>query len=191
MFDHEGNFINSQKQEGIHYGVVSSIDGTLNFTFDFVDPINDPSAINKGLINKIFIPTEEQIFDILSKSGVYDVHGVKNKYSFIYYESNANNINVYGHMDYVVNGQINNAPVVLYENYLFITDTHGQKYAHNTYNFGNFLWGAGAHALGIPYFMAKIGSNLNNYLNDPFSKGQLDSKDDQLSIKLGFQWNDK
>ena len=190
-FGEDGYFINSHKQEGAHYGMVLSADETLNYTFDFVDPINDPKAIDNGLINKILSLKSEQISDVLSKSGVYNIHGVKDKYSFIYRESNANNIEGDGRMDYVINGQINNVPIVLYEDYLFITDTQGQKYAHNTYNFGNFLWGAGADALGIPYFMVKIGSNINNYLNDPYSKGQLDSKDDQLSIKLGFQWNEK
>ena len=190
-FGEDGYFINSHKQEGAHYGMVLSADETLNYTFDFVDPINDPKAIDNGLINKILSLKSEQISDVLSKSGVYNIHGVKDKYSFIYRESNANNIEGDGRMDYVINGQINNVPIVLYEDYLFITDTQGQKYAHNTYNFGNFLWGAGADALGIPYFMVKIGSNINNYLNDPYSKGRLDSKDDQLSIKLGFQWNEK
>ena len=190
-FGEDGYFISSHKQEGAHYGMVLSADETLNYTFDFVDPINDPKAIDNGLINKILSLKNEQISDVLSKSGVYNIHGVKDKYSFIYRESNANNIEGDGRMDYVINGQINNVPIVLYEDYLFITDTQGQKYAHNTYNFGNFLWGAGADALGIPYFMVKIGSNINNYLNDPYSKGQLDSKDDQLSIKLGFQWNEK
>jgi hypothetical protein len=191
IFNVDGLYEKTIVADGDDIGVILNQDGTLNYTFDFVDPINDPKAINNGLINKILILKNEQIYDVLSKSGVYNIHGVKNKYSFIYRESNANNIEGNGRMDYVINGQINNVPIVLYEDYLFITDTQGQKYAHNTYNFGNFLWGAGAYALGIPFFMVKIGSNINNYLNDPYSKGRLDSKDDQLSIKLGFQWNEK
>jgi hypothetical protein len=60
--------------------------------------------------------------------------------------------------------------------------------AHNNFNFGNFLWGASAAALGVPLTFAKAGAHWNNYSNDPSSKGQLDSKDDQFSIEQGWNW---
>lgn len=42
--------------------------------------------------------------------------------------------------------------------------------------------------LGIPYPIAKLCAHLNNFFFDPDSKWHLDSKDDQFSIKLGYQW---
>lgn len=60
--------------------------------------------------------------------------------------------------------------------------------AHNNYNFGNFLWGAGANALGFWEGTARLGAHWNNYRNDPKNKGKLDSTDDQYSIHLGFEW---
>jgi len=72
---------------------------------------------------------------------------------------------------------------------LYVTKTKKDGYvAHNGYNFGNFLWGAGANALGVPMSLARFGAHLNNFFNDPKYKGHLDSKDDQYSIKAGFNW---
>ena len=66
-------------------------------------------------------------------------------------ESNSNYVKGSGLMDYVITGKYNNASIVNHSNSLFITDVDGEKTAHNTYNLGNFLWGAGTAALGIPY----------------------------------------
>lgn len=91
-------------------------------------------------------------------------------------------------MDYVVTGEYRGASIANYTEYLFVTNNQGKYSAHNTYNFGNYLWGAGASALGIPYPMVWLGSNINNFLSDTSSKWHLDSKDDQFSIKQGFIW---
>ena len=154
----------------------------------FADPIHDPQSIDKKKINHVFVVGDEQIFSILSLSGVESMHNRKHKYSFVLRESNSNYVKGSGLMDYVITGKYNNASIVNYSNSLFITDVDGEKTAHNTYNFGNFLWGAGTAALGIPYIAVYFGSNLNNFINDPTSKWHFDSKDDQLSIKLGFLW---
>ena len=189
IFGEDGSFIRSEQKSGQHYGVMLKGDN-VDYTFDFADPINDPQAIDNGKINGVIIPTDEQISDILDNSGVYSPENqeLKNKYSYAHRESNSGKVYGDGKMDYVITGKYNGSEIINYENYLFLTDVNGKKVAHNNYNFGNFLWGAGISALGIPYFAAKVGSNLNNFLNDPYSKWHFDSKDDQLSIKLGFQW---
>ena len=189
IFGEDGSFIRSEQESGQHYGVMLKGD-KVDYTFDFADPINDPQAIDNGKINGVIIPTDEQISDILDNSGVYSPENqeLKNRYSYAYRESNSGKVYGDGKMDYVITGKYNGSEIINYENYLFLTDVNGKKVAHNNYNFGNFLWGAGISALGIPYFAAKVGSNLNNFLNDPYSKWHFDSKDDQLSIKLGFQW---
>lgn len=73
-------------------------------------------------------------------------------------------------------------------NSLFVTNIAERYVAHNTYNFGNFLWGAGAATLGIPMPIAQFGAHIYSLFFDPYHKGQFDSSDDQLSIKLGYQW---
>ena len=187
MFDEDGTFVTKQVKEGTHYGMVF-MDDKSNYSFEFADPINDPQAIDDGNINKVLFVTDDQISQILKESGVTEDKNRQNRYSYVYRESNASNIQGNGYMDYVVTGQYKGANISNYDNCLFLTNTNGKKVAHNTYNFGNFLWGAGTAALDIPYPAVKIGSNLNNFFNDPYSRWHFDAKDDQLSIKLGFQW---
>jgi hypothetical protein len=89
-------------------------------------------------------------------------------------------------MDYSVNP---NNHIDTHGTTLYITNTSiDGNIAHNGYNFSNFLWGAGANALGIPEFEAKMGAQLNNYYLDPLHKGTWDSVDDQFSIGVGYNW---
>lgn len=187
-FNTFGEYIGKTTQDGAHFGAMYGDNGQLIFTFEFADPINDPEAIDHGKIDQVQIVTDEQISEILTKSGVEDKNNKANKYSYILIESNSSNIDGNGYMDYVATGLYQGATISKYTNYLFVTNTNGKLFAHNTYNFGNFLWGAGASALGIPYPIAKLGAHLHNYFSDPNSKRHLDSKDDQLSIKLGYLW---
>lgn len=74
---------------------------------------------------------------------------------------------------------------------LYLTFSKSEGYvAHNSYNFGNFLWGAGMNELGFNFGDAVIAAHWNNYYHDPISRGQLDSPDDQYSIKCGYKWVD-
>jgi hypothetical protein len=58
--------------------------------------------------------------------------------------------------------------------------------AHDTFNYGSFLWGVAMSRLTIPHSDAIIGAHLDNMIHN---KGELDSKDDQKSIKAGYDWN--
>ena len=63
----------------------------------------------------------------------------------------------------------------------------GDYTAHNHMNFGNYLWGASGYTLGFSIGTLQIGGHVNSVKN-PGSNGyprQLDSKDDQNSIKKG------
>ena len=73
---------------------------------------------------------------------------------------------------------------------IYLTKIENDYVAHNSYNYGNFLWGAGMNALGFYELTAKAGAHWNNFFNDkePF---KLDSDDDQNSIHLGFKWRKK
>ena len=187
VFDENGDFVTKQLKDGPHSGVVMK-NGRINFAFEFADPINDPKAIDMGKITHLEFVTNEQISMLLKKSGVYDKDNRSNWFNFIRVESNAGNIKGEGKMDYVATGIYKGAHISAYQDCLFLTGVNGKKVAHNTYNFGNFLWGAGASALGVPYWMAKLGSHVNNFLNDTYSRWHWDSSDDQRSIKLGYKW---
>ena len=66
--------------------------------------------------------------------------------------------------------------------YLFIPDD-SKKIAHDSFNFGNYLWGAGMRRLGIPLSVSLIGGNIDNLMHH---KLQFDSADDMASISLGY-----
>lgn len=70
----------------------------------------------------------------------------------------------------------NDAIIAILSSYtFFVTNTKSGLFAHNNYNFGNFLWGAGAKALGFSEVVARFGENYNYFFNDTISKGKLDS----------------
>ena len=60
-----------------------------------------------------------------------------------------------------------------------------KKYAHNASNMDNFLWGAAMHKMGISYRDAMLGSNLHALIKHR----EFDSRDDQLSIGLGYSYS--
>ena len=66
--------------------------------------------------------------------------------------------------------------------HLFIPED-GTKIAHDSFNFGNYLWGAGMRRLGIPLSVSLIGGNIDNLMHHKF---QFDSADDMTSISLGY-----
>jgi hypothetical protein len=72
---------------------------------------------------------------------------------------------------------------------LFIPE--GDGYAHNHMNFGNFLWGASGHSLGFSETTLKVAAHYNSVMNSETNgyKPQLDSKDDQLSIRRGVNFS--
>ena len=69
------------------------------------------------------------------------------------------------------------------ENFLFITDDGDNVVGHNYKNMGNFLWGATTYVMSIPEWFALTGAHLNNLFTE--AGWNLDSPDDQYSIKLG------
>ena len=102
-------------------------------------------------------------------------------------ESDNSNLKGNGNLDYTGNGRNN----IDTENTLYMTHTGRDGHVvHNGYNFGNFLWGASADALGVPHWLASLGAHANNFFNDPNFKWHLDSKDDQHSIRIGYNWGD-
>ena len=67
---------------------------------------------------------------------------------------------------------------------LHIAKTKSGNFAHNSMNYGNFLWGAGMKSLGISGITARIGAHVNSIMTGD----GIDTKDDQKSIKLGIEW---
>lgn len=64
-------------------------------------------------------------------------------------------------------------------------------YAHDSSNFGNFLWGRAMASMGIYYPEAVIGSHFHNLFYSIVNTHtiEFDSLDDQKSILMGYYYN--
>lgn len=77
----------------------------------------------------------------------------------------------------------------VYPNILYVTEAGPLgNIAHDNYNYGNYLWGATAHEVGVPQWIALIGSHLHAFFS-PYSFGSFDSPDDIFSIRAGYHWD--
>ena len=190
IFNQNGKYAGNNKiikAKGEDVGKVLGDDG---YVFSFADPENDSKAVKKGEITQVTKVSDDAIANVLEESGVTDVKNQKNKFTYIRNESNATSLEGEGKMDYAITAQIriNGVKQQLNNFTLYVTTTESGTVAHNNYNFGNFLWGAGTKLLGFSEFTARLGAHYNNFFNDPSFKGTLDSNDDQYSIHLGFEY---
>ena len=202
VFDGGGNYSNRIKSEGKHVGRLLDNNGNKRFDFEFVcqqdvDRCCSPYSQEEYAIfdrDKLShakkCPTEENIpiyrielvwqKDIISQlkeSGACDKSFLP-RIGCAFTESDGGNLdfdNVNRH-----NGNWNG-------NTLYIPMVPGKKYAHNASNMGNFLWGAAMHKMGISYKDVMLGSNLHALIKHH----EFDSRDDQLSIGLGYSYSMK
>ena len=189
VFNEDGSFSHKKEKEGKHYGFVSG----KNIFFRFADPENDPKLVESKEFTGLQFVSDTEIDNALWNSGVQDLHVLHHPY--MYKQSNANNPNGEGKMDYVITANFtreNNQMVgdgIVDATKLYMSYSKSAGYvAHNNYNMGNFLWGAGACSLGCTIEDAVFAAHYNNYFNDPNNKGKFDSSDDQFSIRCGYRW---
>ena len=186
IFSPEGKYTGKSKKPGEHSGLILGDVDSKPMPFKFADPVNDPIDIDEGKITGVVVIGDETIAEALDDSGVNEAENQKNKVNYILNESDAGSLAGEGKMDYVITAKINinGQKQHISSNKLYVTNTESGAVAHNNYNFGNFLWGAGARALGFSLITAKIGAHVHNYRKHR----ELDSKDDQYSIGLGYKW---
>lgn len=176
-------------------------------SYIFADQINDPE--NVGYASKaIPVSKGEMITQMVKRGALSDYNrGRENKplwfaknstrdsrfdYISTYlrpkyaedFEGTVDGTNIYGE-DITYNDPYKNASDIF-----FLPE--GDGYAHNTLNFGNYLWSASGRALGFTEKELKTGANWHNkhYL---FSGdlGNDDSPDDQFSISRGVKFANK
>lgn len=140
------------------------------------DPLKDPGLVLKG--SSLEIVSKGDVRYSLNKVHAYEKsnHGLIKGLIYLKRESD-----YYGLLDFARNG---NHPLGRGTYYVSHTAEEGAL-AHDNYNFGNFLWGAAAQAVGVPLWIARLGAHLNNM---KFAKGKPDSPDDQLSISAGYHF---
>ena len=180
-FSFDGRYLRKESNEQEERIIVIDGNDNSNIIIHFADPIHDPESINSN--TRLIVHTYETISSILEDSGATDPnnHGLIKGSLFLKNHSDSSKND--GALDFVVSQSI-----IFKENALYITQTDKDGYiAHNKYNYGNFLWGAAAKALGVPQSIAKLGAHVNNFF-DRHYLGKLDSKDDQFSISVGYNW---
>jgi len=194
FFGEQGYYMGDKsriKADGPHVGIVQGENG---YSFVFADqswadlftdkPDEEITSEDEKKYNRVTKPSNEEIENTIEGSGVDKWQNKLFKYFYIATQSRG----VGKAMDFISTQKY----TLLHDkenlHSLFITESNGINVAHDHFNFGNFLWGAAADRLGIPYPYAIVGAHLNNRLNH---KGEWDSRDDQLSIFMGYLWNSK
>ena len=188
-FDENGNYLRTTKDNWWHNtfvgrkGHIVDSDGNVTQSFRFADPENDVEYLKNRDITKLQFVKESEIKSMLSKAGAFDEKNRENKYAYLLKEGKGR-----GKFDF--SGKANDGMGSIYG-----LDTYKSLYlidgvAHNAKNFGNFLFGAGGKALGIPLLILKAGAHFNSIFGfeDNGYLPQLDSKDDQFSILCGYKY---
>jgi RHS repeat-associated protein len=187
-FDEAGNYLRTTKDNWFHntfFGRTGRIvdgDGNVTQKFKFADPKNDVNDLKSGKINRVQFVQESEIKSMLSKAGAFDkenkVANSDSRYDYINQEGKGG-----GKFDFAVTGIPNQYSD--YNQSLFLVD----GVAHNRFNFGNFLFGAAGKALGLTSFELRAGAHYNSVFNSSTNgyKPQLDSRDDQRSIRMGVR----
>lgn len=202
VFDGAGNFSNRIKADGNHVGRLLDKNGNKRFDFEFVcqqdadrccspgsqeeydiydrDKLShamDCPAEEKVPIYRIELVWQKEIISQLKESGACDKSFLP-RIGYALRESDG------GHLDF---DNVNRHNGVWNDQTLYIPMVPGKKYAHNVSNMGNFLWGAAMHKMGISYKDIILGSNLHALIKHH----EFDSRDDQLSIGLGYLYSMK
>lgn len=148
----------------------------------FADPVQDPTLIDtRSCVQTISRADVELSMQIVDAYGSWH-HGLVRGCVYLLKESGYG-----GLIDPAVNAEHQVFPGVWY-----ISETPKEgSLAHNNFNCGNFLWGAAAHATGVPLWVTLVGTHFNNFFLSPDNKGHLDDKDDVLSIRAGYHMLDK
>ena len=192
-FNEDGTLNRVIPEKGEDYGYILRKD----IRFTFADPNNDiPMALKEDFEGFEFI-TDEMINAALENSGAKESSQIP-LYSYYYalresagvFDSDPS-LDFKGFAIFSEDGSNildEDGPGIDNEKKLYITFSGGKHVAHNAYNFGNFLWGGAMKCLDINFTIAVIGAHGHNYYFDPYSKGNLDSPDDQFSIKCGYMW---
>lgn len=179
--DQEGQYGSYGYSESIDYGD-NKYEYWKGEKFYFADPVGDAKDIRDGVITQLFFVHDEDLVSVLRNQGAFTV----GKWGFVNESTGG------GSFDYSYSilpkyyPEANFNPQTGKSNSLFLPE--GDQTAHNFMNFGNYLWGMTGYVVGFNYATLQVGAHANSLLN-PRKNGydpQIDSQDDQLSIRKGI-----
>ena len=145
----------------------------------FSDPGYDPSHV--GPDKRVHVVRAEEIANAMDKCGAAGA-AIKGYFPGCYFLWR--NSGYGGVLDFAIRPEYG-----ISQDTFYVADTQDEgTVAYNHYNYGNFLWGASARKMRVPLWMTRLGAHVNNFFLSPDSRFQLDSPDDQFSIKAGYYW---
>ena len=180
LFAADGRFL-SRVRSGYEEGplLLWQGEGTAPVVAQFSDPGYDPSHI--GPENQVHVVRAEEIAEAMEKCGAAGAV-IKGYYPGCYFLWR--NSGYGGVLDFAIRPEYGISPDTYY-----VAETQNEgTVAYNHYNYGNFLWGASAREMRVPLWMTRLGAHVNNFFLSQDSRFQLDSPDDQFSIKAGYHW---
>lgn len=187
-FDEDGNYIESVNDGNNTYsGAVINANNDVLSTFTF-NSTNDAEAILSGKANAdgLVIKGINNSFEGSIKDLI--------KLGTCLAEFSNSNIQ-YAAEQSVKGGLMDFVQYIATENYnkLVIVD----NVAYNSYDAGNFVWGAAMNELNIPYLITRIGAEVNAIVNsrrdNNFASGLIlqDDSGDIMAYMRGYHWNEK
>lgn len=203
-FDVSGNYVGKSNDNWFHnmffkQGRLLNNDGSVNRQFRFAERKTDTRNLDNGKINKLIVVSDAQMKSMVSRSGGFDHENktanrsLGERYDDIKEEGKGG-----GKMDFsytqmkdVLGTPPPKTPTESTNNLFLPPEVKGQAdYAHNHMNFGNYLFGASGQAQGFSLLELSYGAHYNSVKNSKENgyAPQLDSSDDQASIRMGYQF---
>ncbi|MES2389178.1 MAG: hypothetical protein V4543_14340 [Bacteroidota bacterium] len=190
VFNEKGNFIRQDKTDMPDRLIVENSTSGAQQVYKFASPETDPEDIASGKINSVSFVSLEKISKMLGKAGAFDSENRNNGLSYLLNNSEGNH-----KLDFSYSAipkefpEASDYPLDAPSPMLFIPEG-GDGYVHNHMNFGNFLWGASGHSLGIDILTLRLGAHFNSLAHPTTNgyTGQFDSEDDQRSINSGVNY---
>ena len=192
IFNADGTYSGERiEAEGSHKGIIKDYYGEgQDLEFTFVDQVNYPNLIvtpqelsengwpfneeEQNFIDRVEVISKFEIQKELMKAGVFE----PNPGALVQLWTKSRGLEA--PIDFSAKASLLDRQSTLF----LIEDKKGKMIGHDFRNYGNFLWGATTKIWKIPYWVVKIGSNVDVIINE-FA---LDSADDQSSIRLGRQY---
>ncbi len=170
---------------GNHIGIIKDSKGNVINQFSFINQ-EDAEMFKEEDDGGIALISKSEIESILSN--IPDNLSLSSALEYAFKEGKN------GTMDFMSqgNGPIQKKLKDMGKITLFLPQD-GSNLAHDCWNYGNYLWGAGMQSrLHVPYLIDAAGAHYNNWrfpnIEEP---GHLDSIDDQYSIALGYNSGSK
>lgn len=203
-FNEAGDYMGVSHDNWFHnlffkQGRVVDNNGNVSRQFRFADRKNDTRQIEEGLITKLVIVSHSEIKKMVAWSGAFEdqnrtkYNPIENRWDYALDEGEGG-----GNMDFSYTHiprlypEASSDPLLWPSSLLFLPPQLPARgeHAHNQMNFGNYMYALAGQALGLSLIELSGGGHWNSLVH-PQSNGydpQLDSVDDQFSIREGFNY---